>query len=82
MEPLNTLPVRDPIGDRIDTINMSASEREQAKVMMRRAESFADLLVELTAAGRGLAAHPRGAFRRHFGARYQNVSRPDTTRAC
>jgi hypothetical protein len=60
---------RDPIAERIDSIRMSANEREHAKTMMRRAERFADFLADAAAAWRSLAAQARRSARRHFGAR-------------
>ena len=69
MERTNASKHSDRIVDRIDTIQMGAAEREHAKIMMQRAERFADAIVEVTAAVRGITAQTRRALARRLHAR-------------
>ena len=54
MERSNASRRNDPVWQRIDSIQMSANEREQAKELLARAENWVDLAVDGVRAIRSL----------------------------
>jgi hypothetical protein len=64
MERLNASRRRDPVWERIDSIQMGANEREQAKELLEKAERFVDFAVRAVGTVRALLAPTKRAFQR------------------
>ena len=64
MERLNASRRRDPVWERIDSIQMSENEREHAKELLRSAERFVDFAIKVVATVRSLLAPAKRAFQR------------------
>jgi hypothetical protein len=64
MERLNASRRRDPVWERIDSIQMGANDREQAKELLYKAERFVDFAIKVAATVRSLLAPAKRAFQR------------------
>ena len=68
------------VSDRLDEMQMSARDREQARAMMRRAEAFATAVADLQARISDAAVAMASAFV-SFGARFRSAVRSALSQA-
>ena len=64
MERLNASRRRDPVWERIDSIQMTASDREQAKELLFKAERFVDFATKVVSTVRSWWAPAKRAYQR------------------